>query len=393
MQFEILQGDKRTVLARLEEMAGQRAIYTRAPRFAYIIKGIAVERNGSVATQEDADLDLVQKLVDEGILQPMGDYTEEHSEEPAAVVQDIDAAVEPEITVMPTDASGETEDETACDAENDTDDEPDEDTCDGQAESEGVLDAEPTNQADDEPAGNMENDTEDGLDASDAEESEGAPDAEETQNGSGSPYDGLVERIESMRPSISFPLSKHRPESVRNLVFTIYSKGKLLSKATGGNFGVSLELVEALKAESLISTADVLDTIAEYGDGALRGLRFEDNRVVFDGFPETDQKEYIKAWTELCAAINKTAIKQYHVHAKQVEEVNEKFAFRTWMTRLGMNGPELKAERNLLYRNLSGHTAFRTPADEEKWKARQQAKRRELQANKESADSGEGAEG
>ena len=62
-----------------------------------------------------------------------------------------------------------------------------------------------------------------------------------------------------------------------------------------------------------------------------------------------------------------------------------KFTFRTWPTRLGMNGSDLKAERILLYRNLSGHTAFRTIADEEKWKARQAKKRQELKENKEAS--------
>ena len=33
--------------------------------------------------------------------------------------------------------------------------------------------------------------------------------------------------------------------------------------------------------------------------------------------------------------------------------------------------------------NLSGHAAFRTPADEEKWKARQQTKKLALKAAKE----------
>ena len=71
------------------------------------------------------------------------------------------------------------------------------------------------------------------------------------------------------------------------------------------------------------------------------------------------------------------------MRAKEVNDENEKFTFRTWLTRLGMNGPELRAERNILYRNLSGHTAFRTSKDEEKWKARQAAKRAELKAMKE----------
>jgi hypothetical protein len=58
-----------------------------------------------------------------------------------------------------------------------------------------------------------------------------------------------------------------------------------------------------------------------------------------------------------------------------------------------MNGKDLRVERNILYRNLSGHTAFRTARDEEKWKTKQAAKRAELKVLKAAAnaESEEGA--
>ena len=177
------------------------------------------------------------------------------------------------------------------------------------------------------------------------------------------------------------------------MVYTIFSKGKLLSKATGGCFSASKELVNVLKAGSFVSNNDVIEIVDNMGEDALQGLRFEENKVIFDGFAETESGEDIRAWTELCAAINLTAIKQHNIYAKQVDEANEKFAFRTWLTRLGMNGTEMKSARRILYRNLSGHTAFRTAKDEEKWKTKQAAKRAELKALKAAAnaESEEGA--
>ena len=47
-----------------------------------------------------------------------------------------------------------------------------------------------------------------------------------------------------------------------------------------------------------------------------------------------------------------------------------------------MNGPDLKEERSILYKNLSGHTAFHTEADAAKWKDRQEQKRQELKEQK-----------
>ena len=59
------------------------------------------------------------------------------------------------------------------------------------------------------------------------------------------------------------------------------------------------------------------------------------------------------------------------------EAQNEKFAMRTFLVRLRMNGGEFSAARKWLCRNLAGSSAFRTPAEEEKHKARLLAKKPE----------------
>jgi hypothetical protein len=85
---------------------------------------------------------------------------------------------------------------------------------------------------------------------------------------------------------------------------------------------------------------------------------------------------------KLAAAMNRMAQTQKRVQAKDTDDSNEKYSLRVWLVRLGLNGPEYKAERKILMANLSGHAAFRTPADEEKWKARQNAKKVALKAAK-----------
>lgn len=45
------------------------------------------------------------------------------------------------------------------------------------------------------------------------------------------------------------------------------------------------------------------------------------------------------------------------------------------MVRIGLGGKDTKEERAFLLGGLKGHTAFRTPADEEKWKANRKAAR------------------
>ncbi len=203
--------------------------------------------------------------------------------------------------------------------------------------------------------------------------------------------DSSAEHSGPVKPKIIFPISLHRPESICNLVYTIYSRGKLLSKSTGGDFSVSERLVEELQDFGVFTcNKQVIEIIRQMGEDELHGLSFDEEKVVFDGFPETNDAAEVRAWTKLSAAINKNAIRRMHVYAKDVDDTNEKFAFRTWLTRLGLNGPDLKQERNILYRNLSGHTAFRTARDEEKWKARQVAKREAMKMQK--AELSDGAE-
>ena len=80
--------------------------------------------------------------------------------------------------------------------------------------------------------------------------------------------------------------------------------------------------------------------------------------------------------------MNKMALEQKRIQAKAVNEENEKYALRIWLTRLGMNGPEHKEARRVLMENLTGHCAFRTEADKLRWQERQAAKRDALRAAK-----------
>ena len=56
---------------------------------------------------------------------------------------------------------------------------------------------------------------------------------------------------------------------------------------------------------------------------------------------------------------------------KDWNEENEKYTLRIWLIRLGMNGDEYKTTRKILMEKLSGHSAFRTEAEKERWKQSQ----------------------
>ena len=403
MSYTILTSDRKQVVKRLEELAGKRAVYSGVPRMVYSIEGITVERDGTVTAEAEANMELIETLISEGLIQ--GSDTEadaeteaipeimeisgasvteqpagiEETPQPEELTEDgatiEETAIEPEAETTMAEETAEPEAEDLTDELTDRYGDPPQDVLDLLKVAEIRAHAGRTGETDEPEDESLPGETED---LTDEEEANPTCDDEVEE----------PETADAVKPGISFPLAAHRPESMINLVCTIYTRGSLLSKATGGKFSASEELVKRLQTMTgLTRMDDVLQTIREMG--GLQGLTIADGKVTFDGFPETGDADAIRAWTVLSAAMNKSAIKQIHVRAKKVDETNEKFAFRTWLTRLGMNGSEYKAERNILYRNLSGHTAFRTAKDEEKWKARQAAKKEELRASQE----GSGAEG
>lgn len=115
---------------------------------------------------------------------------------------------------------------------------------------------------------------------------------------------------------------------------------------------------------------------------AVDGLIFAADRLTFSTLPETSDTATLRCFATLCAMMNKQAITQQRIQAKEITAENEKYAMRIWLLRLGMNGPEYKEERRILMENLSGHAAFRTEEDKVRWQARQNEKRDALRAAK-----------
>ena len=322
-KYAVTSPSRKDLVRRIAALTGLVPVYTRVPRCAYVIGSYAVEKDGVMNVEEGADMSVIDTLIQEGMI--AGDSEQEEPE--AQPAEDTVSATEP-------------------------------DTQDEQTEQQ----EEPVEQ-----------------DVPDAEQEE-----QPTQVVTAISVENAEDR--AVLPTISFPLSHHTPESLVNLINTLYSKGWLLNKATGGHFAVSPDLVQELK-DTVRLTVDGI-RMATRIEGAIDGLVIEEDRVSFTGFPATDDSNTLNAWMQFVAAINKAAIASKRIQAKAVETTNEKFTMHVWLTRLGMNGPEQKKARSILYRNLTGHSAFRTPADEARWKARQQEKRNQPTAaeDSESAD-------
>lgn len=181
-----------------------------------------------------------------------------------------------------------------------------------------------------------------------------------------------------LRASISFPIAEHTVQSLTNLICMIHSRGALLSKATGGQFFADKSLADAILDDKTFRSIHELIAyirVWEETNPELKGIRFADDKLIFDGFGAAQDAETVKTFTKLAAAMNKMAITQKRVQAKDVDDSNEKYALRIWLIRLGLNGADCKVDRKRLMAPLSGHTAFRNDAERVRWEAKQKAKR------------------
>ena len=185
---------------------------------------------------------------------------------------------------------------------------------------------------------------------------------------------------EPVELTVSLPTARHTGNTLRNLVNLVYTRAGLINKALGTSFAAEKELTEVLaEAEWIYSAEDFRLALASYEEEhgpALTGITITPETITFSTLPETNRPEKIKAFTELVAMMNKQALDQKRIKAKKVNEENEKYTLRIWLTRLGMNGPEYKGTRKVLMENLSGHAAFRTEAEKQRWMESQAEKRK-----------------
>lgn len=221
-----------------------------------------------------------------------------------------------------------------------------------------------------------------GYTAQDEEEVavEAAPEVGTENEPVAEPEPAPLPEVETVELTVSVPMTRHTGNSLRNLVNLIYTRAGLINKALGTSFDAEQGLIDALsEIESLRTAEDFRKAVAAYEEEhrqALSGITFTPETITFSSLPETADAERLTAFTELVAMMTKQALDQKRIQAKAVNEENEKYALRIWLTRLGMNGPEFKTTRKILMENLTGHSAFRTEAEKERWMEKQAAKRK-----------------
>ena len=91
-------GERKVVAAKLAELTGERAVYTKMPRCAYEVGPFAIERDGSVTVYESADLAALRTLAQEGLLEGWEEPAEETPEITAEAVTEAQDELEEDAT-------------------------------------------------------------------------------------------------------------------------------------------------------------------------------------------------------------------------------------------------------------------------------------------------------
>lgn len=169
---------------------------------------------------------------------------------------------------------------------------------------------------------------------------------------------------------LTFPLSEHNGSTLRNLFRMIYNKSELINKATDGNFYIEEGLIQALREDACTySIANFMHAVTSYeaiNGPSYRGIKFAEDKVVFNGFPVAENEMHLAAFAVLALMMNRTAIRNRRIIERQTPMENEKYEMHQWLFHLGMGGAEYKELRKILKRNLSGSSMGKTKDAQER---------------------------
>ena len=178
---------------------------------------------------------------------------------------------------------------------------------------------------------------------------------------------------------IHIDAKKYTPQTLRNLVNIVASKEDILYKAlqidparvrwckkTNENLIRTINRRKPKTMEKLkdIWYADSGDNRTNhYNNTRYHGLNlhstFTKGTVEFRLFNSTTHAGEIKAYIQFCLALSHQALSQSKASARRTQTNNEKYAFRCWMLRLGLNGEEFKTCRLHFLKHLEGNSAWR----------------------------------
>ena len=151
--------------------------------------------------------------------------------------------------------------------------------------------------------------------------------------------------------NILISLEGHNLNTLKNLVNMIFSKQDLINKV--------FELDEDLISEREITKLNTSETLEDFTEN----LKTEYIKIEGDNISFTLETDIARSASLFFGLLNEKAKEIKYASSKQIITDNAKYAFRTWIMRLGMIGTDYKEVRKELLQNLNGNSAFRRPGE------------------------------
>nr|DAR48118.1 MAG TPA: Putative amidoligase enzyme [Caudoviricetes sp.] len=172
-------------------------------------------------------------------------------------------------------------------------------------------------------------------------------------------------------------------------VFTVSREGTVTSKADEnleelkiileGDYGINLPQGETVATQWLtvaiprekVNLSRIEKIFENKGDLIKKALGVssleideDEEKVSFPWFENIDS-EHLMTYTKFIAALCKMSINAKRINESSKEVINEKYAFRCFLLRLGFIGDEFKKDRKILLEKLSGSSSFRNGGNED----------------------------
>ena len=316
--------DRKQMVNEISEHLNTPAAYLNAPTFAYQIGSLMVNRDASISADNLSDLEAIKPfLIERGYLEADEPADQEATQEQFDLLSGFESLEETRL--------------------------------------------------DEVSAGELIQELEETEDNSSIQESEEALSAESTQN--------LEE--EMIELTISYPIEDKSISMLKNLVCILYSKQTLINHATGNDtLMISDAVIDRLKEKLPETREDFEATMNAFVlSEDIQGLGFEEGRlnITYGSLKGSDWHNTILHLNQKIFEAAETAKRVFPDHQKPE---SEKYAMRSWLVRMGMGGPEYKGIRNILMKNLTGHSAFPTQEAAQKHREKYAQIRKEQRSTK-----------
>ena len=174
----------------------------------------------------------------------------------------------------------------------------------------------------------------------------------------------LLEELSGVEVRMNF--EEHTGDSLKNIINMLYSKQRLILMAFETEEAFMDDgFAEDLNKPEINDLEGLKESFEELGTNRCPGFQidFDEKTFTFKLYSSNLNPERIKAFQDLCVLIARYGRTLNRASYKQAQDDNPKYALRTWLIRIGMNGPKYKETRKTLLKHLEGSGAFRKVDD------------------------------